>query len=111
VQTPSSTKEIKMLNTPLPEEVRTTLLKYHIVQDDLLDVQVLLDVIEDLPDGARYLPLGPGSTDPGRDPDDLSPKEKLEVLIQSLECYVHEAQHHVNQQLVVLRKRYPNYHF
>jgi hypothetical protein len=100
-----------MLNTSLPEEVRTALLMYHIVQDDLLDVQLLLDVIDDLPDGARYLPLGPGSTDPGRAPDDLSPKEKFELLIQCLECYIHEAQHRLNQQLVVLRKRYPNYRF
>lgn len=100
-----------MLNTSLPEEVRTTLLKYHLVQDDLLDVEVLLDVIEDLPDGARYLPLGPGSTNPRRDPDDLSPKEKFGLLIQSLECYVFDAQHRVNQQLVVLRKKYPNYTF
>jgi hypothetical protein len=101
-----------MLNTTsLPEEVRDALLMYHIVQDDLLDVQVLLDVIDDLPDGARYLPLGPGSTDPGRDPDDLSPKERFELLIQSLECYVIDAQHRVNQQIAVLRKRYPNYQF
>jgi hypothetical protein len=105
-------KEIRMPNTtPLPEEVRDALLMYHIVQDDLLDVQVLLDVIDDLPDGARYLPLGPGSTDPGRDPDDLSPKERFELLIQCLECYVFDTQHRVNQQLAVLRKRYPNYHF
>jgi hypothetical protein len=34
-----------MLNTQFPEEVRDALLTYHIVQDDLLDVQVLLDVI------------------------------------------------------------------
>jgi hypothetical protein len=102
---------MKMLNTQLPEEVRAALLKHHIVQDDLLDVQVLLDVIEDLPDGARHLPLGPGSTDPCRAPDDLSPKEKFELLIQSLECYVLDDQHRVNQQLVVLRKRHPNYHF
>jgi hypothetical protein len=101
-----------MLNTTsLPEEVRDALLMYHIVQDDLLDVQVLLDVIDDLPDGARYLPLGAGSTDPGRDPDDLSPKERFELLIQSLECYVIDAQHRVNQQIAVLRKRYPNYQF
>ena len=101
-----------MLNTTsLPEEVRDALLMYHIVQDDLLDVQVLLDVIDDLPDGARYLPLGPGSTDPGRDPDDLSPKERFELLIQSLECYVIDVQHRVNQQIAVLRKRYPNYQF
>lgn len=101
-----------MLNTTsLPEEVRDALLMYHIVQDDLLNVQVLLDVIDDLPDGARYLPLGPGSTDPGRDPDDLSPKERFELLIQSLECYVIDAQHRVNQQIAVLRKRYPNYQF
>ena len=100
-----------MTHTSLPEEVRTALLKYHLVQDDLLDVQVLLDVIEDLPDGARYLPLGPGSTDPGRAPDDLSPKEKFELLIQSLECYVLESQHRLNRQLIVLRKRYPNCRF
>jgi hypothetical protein len=101
-----------MLNTTsLPEEVRDALLMHHIVQDDLLDVQVLLDVIDDLPDGARYLPLGPGSTDPGRDPDDLSPKERFELLIQSLECYVIDVQHRVNQQIAVLRKRYPNYQF
>ena len=100
-----------MINTSLPEEVRTTLLKYHIIQDDLLDVEVLLDVIEDLPDGARYLPLGPGSTAPDRDPDDLTPKERFELLIQCLECYVLDARHRVNQELVVLRKRYPNYTF
>ncbi len=80
-----------MLNTSLPEEVRRALLTYHIVQDDLLDVQVLLDEIEDLPDGARYLPLGPGSTNPHRAPDELSPKEKFQLLIQSLECYVVDA--------------------
>lgn len=100
-----------MTQTILPEEVRTTLIKYHIVQDDLLDVQVLLDIIDDLPDGTRYLPLGPGSVDPGRSPDDLSPKEKFEVLIQSLECYVLDAHQRVTQQLIVLRKRYPNYKF
>jgi hypothetical protein len=101
-----------MLNTTsLPEQVRDALLMYHIVQDNLLGVQVLLDVIDDLPDGARYLPLGPGSTDPGRDPDDLSPKERFELLVQSLECYVIDAQHRVNQQITVLRKRYPNYQF
>src|SRR4051794_9005324 len=97
---PPLTKEIKMMiNTSLPEEVRIALLKYHIVQDDLLDVEMLLDVIEDLPDGARYLPLSPGSTAPDRAPNDLSPKEKFELLIQSLECYVVDAKHHVNQQL------------
>ena len=69
------------------------------------------DEIEDLPDGARYLPLGPGCTDPARAPDELSPKEKFELLIQSLECYVVDAQHRVNQKLVVLRKRYPGYDF
>ncbi len=100
-----------MTQTTLPEEVRTILLKYHLVQDDLLDVQVLLDVIEDLPDGARYLPLGPGSTDPGRAPGDLSPKEKFQLLIQNLEGYVHDAQFRVNQQILVLRKKYPNYTF
>ena len=77
-----------MLNTSLPEEVRNALLKYHIIQDDLLDLQILLDEIEDLPDGARYFSLGPGSTDPERDPDELSPKERFEVLLQSLECHV-----------------------
>ncbi len=100
-----------MTQTTLPEEVRTALLKYHLVQDDLLDVEVLLDMIDDLPEGARYLPLSPGSTDPGRAPDDLSPKEKFGLLIQSLECYVLDAQYQVNQQLIVLRKRYPNYNF
>src|SRR5215210_5879181 len=100
-----------MLNTSLPEEVRNALLKYHIVQDDLLDVQLLLDEIEDLPDGARYFPLGPGSTDPDRAPDELSPKERFELLIQCLECYVFDAQHRVNQQLAVLRGRYPNCDF
>ena len=100
-----------MTQTTLPEEVRTTLLKYHIVQDDLLDVQVLLDMIEDLPDGTRYLPLGPGSTEPGRSPDDLSPKEKFELLVMALECYVVAAHHQVKQQLRVLRKKYPNYEF
>ena len=100
-----------MLNTPLPEEVRTALLTYHIIQDDLLDVQILLDEIEDLPDGARYLPLGPGSTDPDRTPDELSPKERFGLLIHCLECYVVDAQHRVNRELVVLRKRYPNYTF
>ncbi len=52
-----------MLNTSLPGEVRTALVMYHIVQDDLLDVEVLLDHVEELPEGARYLPLSPGSTD------------------------------------------------
>ena len=100
-----------MLNTSLPEEVRNALLKYHIVQDDLLDVQILLDEIEDLPDGARYFPLGPGSTDPDREPDELSPKERFELLIQCLECYVVDAHYRVNQRLAVLRKRHPNYDF
>jgi hypothetical protein len=100
-----------MLNTQLPEEVRTALLTYHIVLDDLYDVQMLLAQIEDLPDGARYIPRGPGSTDPDRAPDDLSPKEKFEVLIQSLECYVLDTQHQVKQQLSGLRKKYPNYTF
>ena len=98
-------------DTSLPEEVRTTLLTYHIIQDDLLDVQILLDEIEDLPDGARYFPLGPGSTDPDREPDELSPKEKFELLIQSLECHVVDAQHRVNCELARLRKRYPNHTF
>src|SRR5215218_2901335 len=80
--------DIKMLNTSLPEEVRNALLEYHTIQDDLLDVQILLDEIEDLPDGSRYFPLGPGSTDPDRQPDELSPKEKFELLIQSLECHL-----------------------
>ena len=96
-------------HTSLPEEVRTPLLKYHLVQEDLLDLQVLLDVIEDLPDGARYFPLGPGSTEPGRAQDDPSPKEKFELLVQSLECYVLEAQYRINHQLIVLRTRYPTY--
>ena len=100
-----------MLNTSLPEEVRTTLLKYHIIQDDLLDVEVLLDVLDLLPDGARYLPLGPGSTDPDRDPDVLSPKERFGLLMLCLECYLLDARHRVNRELVVLRKRYPNYTF
>jgi hypothetical protein len=100
-----------MLNTPLPEEVRTALLTQHIVQDDLLDVQILLDEIDDLPDGARYLPLGPGSTDPYRAPDDLSPKEKFQLLIQSLECYVFDAQYQAKQRLVMLRRRFPNCNF
>jgi hypothetical protein len=91
-----NTREIKMLNTSLPEEVRTVLLTHHIIQDDLLDVQLLLDVIDDLPDGARYLPLSLGSTDPGRSPDDVSPREKFGLLISSLECYVVDAQYHVN---------------
>jgi hypothetical protein len=72
-----------MLNTSLPEEVRNALLNYHLIQDDLLDLQILLDEIEVLPDGARYFPLGPGSTDPDREPDELSPKEKFELLMQS----------------------------
>jgi hypothetical protein len=100
-----------MLNPSLPEEVQTTLLKYHIVQDDLLDVQALLDVIEDLTDGARYFPLGSGCTDPDREPDVLSPKERFELLIQCLECYVVDAQHRVKQELVVLRRRYPEHTF
>ena len=100
-----------MLNTSLPEEVRNALLQYHIVQDDLLDVQILLDEIEDLPDGARNFPLGPGSTDPDREPDELSPKERFQLLIQSLECYVVDAQQQVKQQLAVLRKQYPNCDF
>ena len=49
-----------MLKTPLPEEVRNALLTYHIIQDDLLDLQILLHEIEDLPDGARYFTLPPG---------------------------------------------------
>ena len=100
-----------MLNTSLPEEVRNALLTYHIVQDDLLDVQVLLDEIEDLPEGARHFPLGPGSTDPDREPDVLSPKERFQLLIQSLECYVVDAHYRVDQRLAVLRKRYPNCDF
>ncbi len=100
-----------MLNTPLPEDVRDALLEYHTVRDDLLDVEVLLDVIDDLPDGARYLPLSPGYTDPNRSPDELSPKEKFRLLIQILEYYILDAQHRVNQQLIVLRRRYPNYRF
>lgn len=102
---------MKMLKTPLPEEVTNALLTYHIVQDDLLDLQILLDEIEDLPDGARYFPLGPGSTDPDRAPDELSPKEKFELLIQSLECYVVYAYHRVNCELSKLRNKYPNYTF
>jgi hypothetical protein len=100
-----------MLNTSPPEEVRTTLIKYHIIQDDLLDVQILLDEIEDLPDGARYFPLGPGSTDTDREPDELSPKERFELLIQSLECYVVDAHYRVNQRLAKFRKQYPNCDF
>jgi hypothetical protein len=100
-----------MLKTPLPEEVKNVLLTYHIVQDDLLDVRILLDEIEDLPEGARYFPLGPGSTDPDREPDELSPKERFQVLIQSLEDYVVDAQHRVNQRLAVLRKRCPDCKF
>ena len=65
-------------------------------------MQVLLDVIEDLPDGARYLPLGPGSIDPDRDPDVLSPKGRFEVLIHWLECYVLDARHRVNRELRLL---------
>jgi hypothetical protein len=82
-----------------------------LVQDDLLDVQILLDEIEDLPDGTGYLPPGPDSTDPARDPDDLSPRERFELLIQNLECYVLDDQYRVNRQLVVLRRKYPNLHF
>ena len=100
-----------MLNTSLPEEVRNALLKYHLIQDDLLDLQILLDEIEDLPDGARYFPLGPGSTDPERDPDELSPKERFEVLLQSLECHVLDNLHQAKQELVVLRKRYSKHTF
>ena len=100
-----------MLHTSLPKEVRNALLKYHLIQDDLLDLQILLDEIEDLPDGTRYFPLGPGSTDPDREPDQLSPKEKFEVLLQSLECHVLNNLHQAKQDLVVLRKRYPNYDF
>ena len=100
-----------MLNTSLPEEVRNALLEYHTIQDDLLDVQILLDEIEDLPDGARYFQLAPGSTDPDREPDELTPKERFELLIQCLECYVVDAQHRVNQRLAVLRKRYPTHNF
>jgi hypothetical protein len=91
--------------------LRTTLLKYQTVQDDLLDVRILLDEIEDLPDGARFLPLRPGSTDPDRALDDPSPKEKFERQIQTLEGYVLETRYRVNQKLVVLRKRYPTYRF
>ena len=100
-----------MLNSSLPDEVRTALLKYHLILDDLLDVQILLDEIEDLPEGARYFPLRPGSTDPGREPDVLSRKERFELQIQCLECYVLDAQHRVRQELVVLRKRYPQLSF
>jgi len=103
--------DIKMLNTSLPEEVRNALLEYHTIQDDLLDVQILLDEIEDLPDGSRYFPLGLGSTHPDLEPDELSPKERFELLIQIFECYVVDAQHRVNQHLAVLRRRYPNYNF
>jgi hypothetical protein len=91
--------------------VWTTLLKYHIIQDDLLDVEILLDMIDDLPDGARNLPLGPGSTAPDREPDVLSPKERFELLIQNLECYVRDDHYRVKQQLVVLRRKYPNLRF
>jgi len=62
-------------------------------------------MIEDLPDGARHLPLGPESTAPDREPNELSPKERFELLIQCLECYVLDARRRVNQELVVLRKR------
>jgi hypothetical protein len=67
-------------------------------------------MVDDLPDGARFLPLGPGVADSGRS-DDLSYKDRLQLLLQNLECYVVDAQHRVNQELVVLRRRYPNYTF
>ena len=97
-------------NTALPADVRTTLLLHHLIMDDLLGVQVLLDVVDDLPDGARYLPLGPGSADSGGSAD-LSYKAKFELLLQNLECYVLDAYHQVDQRIVVLRKRYPNCNF
>jgi hypothetical protein len=100
-----------MQNTSLPEEVRTALLKYHLVQDDLLDLQVLLDDIEDLPDGTRYLPLRPGSTAPDRDPGVLSPKERFEQLMQCLECHVLNNLQEAKHELAVLRERYPNCDF
>jgi hypothetical protein len=67
-------------------------------------------MVDDLPDGARFLPLGAGVADSGRS-DDLSYKDRLQLLLQNLECYVVDAQHRVNQELVVLRRRYPNYTF
>jgi len=100
-----------MLKTPLPAEVRNALLTRHIVLDDLLDVQLLLDEIEDLPNGARYFTLPPGSTNSDREPDELTPKEKFELLILCLECYVADALHGVNRQLAVLRRWYPDYEF
>jgi len=99
-----------MLNTSLPQEVRTTLLLHQLIQDDLLAVQVLLGVVDDLPDGARYLPLGPGVADSGRS-HDLSYKDRLELLLQNLECYVLDALQQIDQRIVVLRNRYPNYNF
>ena len=97
-----------MLHTPLPQEVRTTLLLHQLIQDDLLAVQLLLDVVDDLPDGARYLPLGPGVADTGRS-DDLSYKAKFELLLQNLECYVLDAYHQVDQRIAILRTRYPTW--
>ena len=99
-----------MLHTPLPQEVRTTLLLHQLIQDDLLAVGAILGVVDDLPDGACYLPLGPGVADSGRS-DDLSYKAKFELLLQNLECYVLDAYHQVDQRIAVLRKRYPNYNF
>ena len=99
-----------MLHPPLPQDLRTTLLLHQLIQDDLLAVQLLLDVVDDLPDGARYLPLGPGVADSGRS-DDLSYKAKFELLLQNLECYVLDVYHQVDQRLVVLRRRYPDYNF
>jgi hypothetical protein len=76
----------------------------------VLAVQVLLDVVDDLPDEARYLPLGPGVADSARS-DGLSYKAKFELLLQNLECYVLDAYHGVDQQIAVLRKRCPTYNF
>ena len=100
-----------MRNNELPDEVRAALLKYHHYQDDLLDQQVLLDQVEDLPDGARYLPLGPGSTAPDRAPGDLSPKERFERQMVSLEGHVLDNLFQAKQELVVLRTKYPDFTF
>jgi hypothetical protein len=103
-------KELEMLHPPLPPEVNNALLLHHLIQDDLLAVGMLLDVVDNVPDGACYLPLGPGVAQPGRS-DDLSYKDRFQLLIQHLECYVIDAYNQVDQELVVLRKRYPNYKF
>jgi hypothetical protein len=103
-------KELEMLHPPLPQEVRTVLDLRHHIQADLLAVQEIRDVLDDLPDGACYLPLGPRAVDPSRS-HDLSYKDGFDLLMQTFEYYVLDDYHQVNQQLGELRKKYPNYNF